>query len=70
MYFDSLAAALAMDGHGAYVWSAYIITVCVISAMLLGPRRRQKHFLQQTSGELRRQQGATHQDAPMPKEEN
>ena len=37
MYFDSVADALAMDGHGAFVWSAYIITFVIIFFVLLRP---------------------------------
>lgn len=57
MYFDSLAAVLAMEGHGAFVWSAYLITSLVVIGLLLVPRRRQKKFLRQLAGELRRGQG-------------
>ena len=57
MYFDSLGAILHMDGHGSYVWSAYIITLIVLAMLLLAPRRRQRRTLQQLAGELRRRQG-------------
>jgi heme exporter protein D len=57
MYFDSLDALLQMDGHGAYVWSAYAITLVVIVFILLSPARRKKRFLRQLSAELRRSQG-------------
>ena len=46
-----------MDGHGSYVWSAYIITLIVLAMLLLAPRRRQRRTLQQLAGELRRRQG-------------
>ena len=59
MYFDSLEALLYMDGHGAFVWSAYLITVVVIAFLLLAPRRRQRRFLQRLGGEARCQQGAS-----------
>jgi len=58
MYFDSLEALLHMDGHGAFVWSAYLITCAVLVLLLLAPRRRQRSFLRQMAGELKRQQGA------------
>lgn len=57
MYFDSLGAMLHMDGHGSYVWSAYLITLIVLAMLLLVPRRRQRRILQQLDGELRRRQG-------------
>ena len=58
MYFDSLQALLHMEGHGIYVWSAYAITLAVVAAILLLPRRRQSRFLRQLAGEMKRQRGA------------
>lgn len=58
MYFESLAAALTMDGHGAFVWSAYAITLLVLAAILIAPWRRQRRLLRQLSGQLRREAGA------------
>ncbi|MGB0765236.1 MAG: heme exporter protein CcmD, partial [Luminiphilus sp.] len=40
MYFDSVTAALNMEGHGAFVWSAYGITFLVLAFMLLQPLLR------------------------------
>jgi heme exporter protein D len=57
MYFQSLNELLHMDGHGAFVWTAYIITIAVIAVILVAPLRRQRGFLRQLAGELRRQQG-------------
>lgn len=65
MYFENLADLLQMDGHGAYVWSAYAIVVLVVIALLVAPRRRAARQIRQLTGELRRQQGA-----PSTKEEN
>lgn len=60
MYFDSLGAALSMDGHGAYVWSAYAISLLVLVLLVRAPRRRQQRFLRHLAGEQkRRQQGQT-----------
>ena len=58
MYFDSLHAVLTMQGHGGYVWTAYLVTVVVIVGMLLAPMRRRTRLLRQLSGELRRAQRA------------
>jgi heme exporter protein D len=55
MYFDSVSAALAMDGHGVYVWSAYFITAIAIALIMTIPVRRSRKFLQQLAGEIRRQ---------------
>ncbi|QIB64407.1 heme exporter protein CcmD [Kineobactrum salinum] len=54
MYFESLAAALAMDGHGAFVWSAYLITLVVVVFMLYLPRHREKQILRRLEGQHRR----------------
>ena len=58
MYFDSVDAALAMDGHGGFVWAAYAICLLVLALVLVAPRRRQKRFLMQLAGEQKRQQGS------------
>jgi heme exporter protein D len=54
MYFESVSAALAMDGHGAYVWSAFGITVIMFCVIALNPVRRKKRLLREIAGELRR----------------
>ena len=55
MYFESISAALQMDGHGVYVWSAYLITIAVVATVLILPARREKAFLRQLQGNLKRQ---------------
>lgn len=37
MYFDSLQALITMDGHGAYVWAAYGVTLSVLVLLFLLP---------------------------------
>ena len=54
MYFDSLGAVINMDGHGAFVWSAYLIAMLVVTAILVAPVRRKRKFLRQLGGELKR----------------
>lgn len=54
MYFESVAAAIDMAGHGGYVWSAYGITLLVIGWLLLAPRMRLQDLKRQIAGELRR----------------
>lgn len=56
MYFESFAAALAMDGHGVYVWSAYAISVVVLAYLIWSPLRRRKVIEKQLRGEFRRAQ--------------
>jgi heme exporter protein D len=58
MYFDSVHALLTMDGHGVYVWSAYLVTIAVIATTLLAPRYRRKRLLQQLMAEYKRSKGA------------
>jgi len=40
MYFESIAAAMDMDGHGVYVWLAYAITVSLLIGLLWVPARQ------------------------------
>jgi heme exporter protein D len=54
MYFDSVAAALTMDGHGAYVWSAYALSLLVLVYVVSAPLRRQRNLLRELRGEARR----------------
>lgn len=58
LYFRSVDALLDMEGHGAFVWSAYLITTLVVLAMLLLPLRRKRRFLRQLAGELKRREGS------------
>ena len=37
MQFDSFSDAIAMGGHGPYVWGAYAITLVVVMVILLRP---------------------------------
>lgn len=57
MYFDSFNAALAMEGHGMYVWLAYGMTLAVIAAVIVAPLRRRRRLLQQLAMEQRRPRG-------------
>ena len=45
MQFDSIAAALAMDGHGVYVWAVVVVTVLVSAGLLLLPTLSARRFL-------------------------
>ena len=55
MYFDSLRAALLMEGHGAFVWSAYAMSSLVIAVLLIVPLRRRRALLNRLASESRRQ---------------
>lgn len=37
MYFDSLQQLVFMDGHGIYVWSAFIISLTVMVGLVVKP---------------------------------
>jgi heme exporter protein D len=56
MYFDSMETLLSMDGHGVFVWTAYLITMVVIAGIFIAPLRRKRKFLLQLAGELKRTQ--------------
>jgi heme exporter protein D len=62
MYFDSVAAALDMAGHGGYVWTVYGVTVLAVMVLLVGPVLRKRRFQQQQRtlllSEIARQQRA------------
>ena len=62
MYFDSLHALLTMNGHGIYVWPAYLLTIFVILAALIAPMRRSNRLLVQLAGEIRRTESVTVSD--------
>ena len=45
--FDSLAAFLNMNGHGAYVWACYIITFAMLIGLVINPILQKKALLKQ-----------------------
>ena len=45
MQFESAAAALAMDGHGIYVWSIVVVSVVISAGLLWLPSRAARRFL-------------------------
>lgn len=56
MHFDSLAALWHMDGHGAFVWSAYAIVFVVIVSLAAVSRARSRDVLQRVRRRLDTQQ--------------
>ena len=59
MYFESFSELIAMNGHGAYVWSAYAITALVLVQLFFWPRRGQRRLLGELRQEARRREGAS-----------
>ena len=57
MYFESLAAAWHMDGHGGYVWMDYALTTMAVVLMVWLPLARFRRHLRWVSAEQRRQAG-------------
>lgn len=53
--FDSFQHFLQMDGHGAYVWSAYLIAILVMAWLVVSPLFRQSQVRQAVTRELRRE---------------
>lgn len=64
MYFESLAEALSMAGHGPYVWSAYGVTVMVLVFLMTAPAARQRRLLRELRGEQRRDARRKEQSSP------
>ena len=56
MKFDSFAAFIAMDGHGLYIWSAYLVTLVVITVNLWWPGQVKRSFVRLQKRALERQE--------------
>ena len=56
MYFDSFQALLAMNGHGAFVWSAVLISVALMASQVIIPMLRTRRFFAQQLQQMRRDQ--------------
>ncbi len=53
MYFESFAQLWSMDGHDAYVWSAYAIVSVVLIALLRAPLARRRRVLARVRARLK-----------------
>ncbi len=58
MQFESVAAALAMDGHGAYVWFVFAAAAFVAVALLVIPVVRHGRIAREQLGVIRRRDAA------------
>jgi heme exporter protein D len=54
MQFDSLAAAWSMNGHGPFVWSAYMLAALILLATVWVPLQRHRRFFSEQRGIERR----------------
>jgi len=55
MQFDSLSALLQMNGHGPYVWSAYLISAITLAIIIVAPLQRSRRIVAELkAGEQRR----------------
>ena len=61
MYFATLADFVHMDGHGAYVWSAYAIALLIIGTLILLPILDRRRFLREEALRQRRAASAARQ---------
>lgn len=59
MYFSGISELMAMNGHGAYVWSAYGITLFALLLLFWLPARRNRRFFRD---QRRRQQLSRNKD--------
>lgn len=55
MYFESFADLLAMGKHGAFVWSAYGISLLVLGINVALPVLSRRRYLQEEARRLRRE---------------
>lgn len=54
--FDSIAALIAMDGHGFYVWFCVLLALIVVAGNVIILRRSRLRFLREAKGRLARLQ--------------
>ncbi|ATH81760.1 heme exporter protein CcmD [Ectopseudomonas hydrolytica] len=55
MSFSSFADFLAMGTHGAYVWSAYGISLAILALNVVLPILARRRYLQDEARRLRRE---------------
>ncbi|MGE8501897.1 MAG: heme exporter protein CcmD [Pseudomonas sp.] len=55
MSFSSFAEFLAMGTHGAYVWSAYGISLAILALNVALPILARRRYLQDEARRLRRE---------------
>jgi heme exporter protein D len=63
--FDSFAEALAMGGHGAYVWFVYGAACLVVILLLAGPVLRNHRIIREQRSHLRREKALKTREASL-----
>ena len=63
MQFDSFAEAMAMGGHGSYVWFVYGAACLVVVLLLAGPVLRNRRIVREQRGRQRREQALKTREA-------
>ncbi len=53
MYFQSFYEILFMDGHGVYVWSAYLFSLLVIVIMIWAPQASLRRSLNRLTSKFK-----------------
>ncbi|HBD12159.1 MAG TPA: heme exporter protein CcmD [Porticoccaceae bacterium] len=54
--FDNLSGFLTMGGHGVYVWTAYAVSLVVLSMLVVAPLRRSRKRLLELGRRLQQEE--------------
>ena len=63
--FDSLAAFVAMDGHGFYVWLSVALTLLVVFGNYFAVQRARRSFIRDARARLARRAVQEQPSAPV-----
>jgi heme exporter protein D len=61
MSFNTFSEFMQMGGHGFYVWTAYGITLVVLSYNIINPMVMNRRFVKSQKQNLRREQAREQQ---------
>ena len=61
LQFESVSEFLLMGGHGVFVWSAYGLTLLVLSFLVLKPMLNNRRFFSEQQMLIRRQQASVNE---------
>jgi|TARA_B110000967_G_scaffold153019_1_gene157300 heme exporter protein D len=54
--FDNVSHMLNMDGHGAYVWTAVVVTVLLMTWLIINPLLQGRNVFKEIAREVSREQ--------------